>query len=201
MKRTGAAFCVLLLLVACDTVHQVDPVAEPNAFDHINAQCAGRLVTIEPVAGKPLRGTGFRVTGSTASWRQYGGSRDQVTMETSGIRAIRILKTTGRGARLVAGLGLGLTVGLMLGNGIAASLDREDFEGYFFPDTYELARTQAIVYTTIAGGLAGIVVGVALAPEEVYVMPSFDTGHSVGAGMSRDAGLDREAPMPPPSPN
>ena len=166
MKRAVAVLCVALLLAGCGQVRRVDITAGSTASAEINAKAAGRIVTIDLDGGERRQVAGFRIEGTTAQWRDSRELGGIATVPVSDLEAVRIRGTGGRLGQTLAGAGLGLLVGVVVGSTLASDVPEPEFD-----DTgLTHAGQQLVVFLSSAllGGLAGGVVGAVIETEEVF---------------------------------
>jgi len=181
MKKAVAALSVALLLAGCGQVHRVDITAGPNACREINAKSAGRTVTIDLAGGERRQVAGFRIEGTTAEWRDSREPGGIATVPISGLEAVRIRGTGRRVGQILAGAGIGLTGGVLVGSIFAADVPESDSHEPL--DDLERPLHQGVIVLSCAllGGLVGAVVGAAIEVEEVFELTD-EVGSSVRGG-------------------
>jgi hypothetical protein len=162
MKKSVAVLCAALVLAGCGQVHRVDITAVHFTAAEINAKAVGRLVTIDLDGGERREVTGFRIEGTTATWRDYREPGGIAAVPVSDLRSVRMRGTGRRVGQTLAGVGVGLIVG-----GVAGSLLLDVPEpGADIGES--LGRGLNILLFALAGGFAGGKVGSSLETEEVF---------------------------------
>ena len=183
MKKAVAALCVALLLAGCGQVHRVDITAGSNAFDEINVKAAGRIVTIDLAGGERRQVAGFRIEGTTAEWRDSREPGGIATVPISGLEAVRIRGTGRRVGQTLAGAGIGLTGGVLVGSILAADVPESDSHEPLDDLEQPLQQGVIILSSALLGGLVGAIVGAAIEVEEVFEFTD-EVGSSVGVGQA-----------------